>query len=51
LVDSGLNDTMITAYNEINAIRKELNVDLRVAAFLSAIRKVSRIYEIGGIFP
>lgn len=51
LVDSGLHDTMVTAYNEINAIRKELNVDLRVASFLSAIRKVSRIYEIGGIFP
>lgn len=51
LVDSGLHDTMVTAYNEINAIRKEKGIDLRVAAFLSSIRKVSKIYEVGGIFP
>lgn len=51
LVDSGLHDTMVNAYNEINAIRKEKGVDLRVASFLSAIRKVARIYDIGGLFP
>jgi glutamate dehydrogenase (NAD(P)+) len=51
LVDSGLEDTMVLAYNEINEIRKEKGVDLRVAAFLSAIRKVARIYDMGGLFP
>jgi glutamate dehydrogenase (NAD(P)+) len=51
LVDSGLEDTMITAYNEINEIRKEFGIDLRTAAFISAIRKVGTIYEKMGIFP
>jgi glutamate dehydrogenase (NAD(P)+) len=51
LVDSGLYDTMVNAYKEINTIRHEKGVDLRVACFLCAIRKVSNIYELGGIFP
>lgn len=51
LVDSGLEDTMITAYNQINEIRKEFGIDLRTAAFISAIRKVGMIYEKMGIFP
>lgn len=51
LVDSGLKDTMVNSYNEINEIRKEHDVDLRTAAFISAIIKVGRIYEQMGIFP
>lgn len=51
LVDSGLEDTMMTAYNEINEIRKEFGIDLRTAAFISSIRKVGMIYEKMGIFP
>lgn len=51
LVDSGLKDTMVTSYNEINELRKKHNVDLRTAAFVSAISKVGRIYEQMGIFP
>ena len=51
LVDSGLEETMILAYNEINELRKKHNIDLRTAAFLSAIEKVGIIYEQMGIFP
>lgn len=51
LVDSGLEETMIIAYNEINEIRKEHDVDLRTAAFISAIQKVGTIYNQMGIFP
>ncbi len=51
IVDSGLEDTMITAYNQINDIKNELNIDLRTAAFVSAIRKVAVIYNKMGIFP
>lgn len=51
IVDSGLEDTMITAYNEINEIRKQYGVDLRTAAFISAVKKVGVIYEKMGIFP
>lgn len=51
LVDSGLEETMITAYNQINELRKKHNIDLRTAAFLSAIEKVGIMYEQMGIFP
>lgn len=51
LVDSGLKDTMVNGYNEINEIRKRHDLDLRTAAFVSAITKVGRIYEQMGIFP
>lgn len=51
LVDSGLEETMITAYKEINELRKKHDVDLRTAAFVSAINKVGTIYEQLGIFP
>lgn len=51
LVDSGLEETMIMAYNEINEIRKKHGIDLRTAAFLNAIEKVGIMYEQMGIFP
>lgn len=51
LVDSGLEETMITAYKELNELRKKHDIDLRTAAFLSAINKVGIIYEQMGIFP
>ncbi|TVQ10917.1 MAG: Glu/Leu/Phe/Val dehydrogenase [Balneolaceae bacterium] len=51
LVNSGLQDTMIEAYNQINEIRKKHDIDLRTAAFVSAINKVGIIYERMGIFP
>lgn len=51
LVDSGLEETMVNAYNEINELRKLHNVDLRTAAFISAINKVGTMYEQMGIFP
>ncbi|MFU8812098.1 MAG: Glu/Leu/Phe/Val family dehydrogenase [Balneolaceae bacterium] len=51
LVDSGLEETMITAYNQINEIRKEKGVDLRTAAFISAINKIGYMYSDMGIFP
>lgn len=52
LVDSGLEETMITAYEQINAIRDEHNLsDLRTAAFVNAINKIGIMYEQMGIFP
>ncbi|MEX2600897.1 MAG: Glu/Leu/Phe/Val dehydrogenase [Balneolaceae bacterium] len=51
LVDSGLEETMINAYQEINDLRKTNDVDLRTGAFISAINKVGLIYEKMGIFP
>jgi len=53
LVRSGLEETMITAYNEIRAIkrRKKKVEDLRTAAFISALQKISSDYIALGIFP
>jgi len=51
LVDSGLEETMVNAYNEINELRKRHDVDLRTAAFISAINKVGFLYKGMGIFP
>ena len=52
-MNSGLEDTMIAAYNEIRAIRKRepKMTDLRTAAFVNAIDKVARSYSELGVFP
>jgi len=53
LVNSGLEETMIAAYQEIVDVKeKHPGVpDLRIAAFLDAIHKVARSYTELGIFP
>ena len=53
LVRSGLEETMITAYNQIREVmkRKRKVTDLRTAAFVSAISKISSDYLSLGIFP
>ncbi|MCR9100837.1 MAG: Glu/Leu/Phe/Val dehydrogenase [bacterium] len=53
LVRSGLEETMITAYQQIREImmRKRKVEDLRTASFVSAINKISSDYLSLGIFP
>jgi len=51
LVNSGLEDTMAFAYDEIRSIREEKGIDMRTAAFVSAINKIATSYEQMGIFP
>ena len=51
LVDSGLEETMINSYGQINELRKKHGIDMRTAALLSAIEKVGVIYGQMGIFP
>jgi glutamate dehydrogenase (NAD(P)+) len=53
LVYSGLEETMITAYNAIREAWKNHSKieDLRTAAFFVAIEKVATAYEELGIFP
>lgn len=53
LVRSGLEETMVGAYREIRGVmeeKPEIN-DLRTAAFVTAIRKISNDYLTLGIFP
>ena len=53
LVNSGLEDTMIVAYNEIRETQKQNReeVDLRTASFINAINKIATSYMELGIFP
>ena len=51
LVNSGLEDTMTYAYGEVREIREEKGLDMRTAAFVSAIDKIADSYEQMGIFP
>lgn len=53
LVNSGLEETMSSAYHEILATRRRdpRIRDLRTAAFVNAIEKVARAYLELGIFP
>ena len=51
LVNSGLEETMIAAYREMSSVRNKHSVDLRTAAFISAIDKVAVSSRQMGIFP
>ncbi len=56
LVNSGLQDTMITAYQELRETRmhyksKNNDVDYRTAAFINAIHRIAKSYMQLGIFP
>ena len=53
LVNSGLEETMITAYQQIRAERRRHDdkPDLRTAAFVLAIEKICNTYGQMGIFP
>jgi len=53
IVNSGLQETMVTAWHEIRRTQDRLQgqVDLRTAAFISAIDKIARSYGDLGIFP
>lgn len=53
LVNSGLEETMISSYNQFREIQKQHGnkIDLRTAAFISAINKVAASYLELGIFP
>ena len=53
IVNSGLEDTMIVAYQDMReTLRREPKMgDLRTAGFVTAINKIAIIYEELGIFP
>ena len=53
LVNSGLEETMINAYQEIREVQAQHRdeIDLRTAAFIVAINKVATSYLELGIFP
>ncbi len=52
LVNSGLEETMVTAYHELNNMRKRKGIkSLRTAAFILALDRIAVSYMDLGIFP
>jgi len=52
LVNSGLEETMVKAYNEIREIKqRHEGIDLRTASMVSAINKIASVYKHRGLFP
>src|SRR5881392_435432 len=53
LVNSGLEETMVTAYRELRHVHHSQtpNESMRTAAFLIAIQKIAQSYAQLGIFP
>ena len=53
LVRSGLEETMVTAYNQIREVmkRRKSVEDLRTAAFIASLDKIANDYVKLGIFP
>lgn len=53
LVNSGLEETMVSAYRKIREVHHRIvpKESMRVAAFYIAIEKVAQTYELLGIFP
>ena len=51
LVNSGLEETMATAYQQTREIALSKGTDMRTAAFINAIDKVAVTYAEMGIFP
>jgi glutamate dehydrogenase (NAD(P)+) len=52
LVLSGLEETMVTAYHDMNKVRKEKNIQsLRTAGFILALKRIAISYMDLGVFP
>ena len=53
LVNSGLEETMVKAYQTIRQVKADYKdtIDLRTAAFISVLHKIADSYGMRGIFP
>ena len=50
-VDAKLNKHMIGAAGRTRDARKKYNCDLRTAAYIAALERLAKAYEVRGIFP
>lgn len=50
-VDSKLNKHMIAAAGRVREARKKYKCDLRTAAYIGALQRLMKAYEVRGIFP
>jgi glutamate dehydrogenase (NAD(P)+) len=51
MVRSGLLDSISNAYSQIREISIQKNCSLRIAAYVSSITKIAKVYKLLGIFP
>jgi glutamate dehydrogenase (NAD(P)+) len=51
LVRSGLEESMINAYNINHEIMNQKKIDMRTAAFVNAVQLIGQDYQSMGIFP
>ncbi|MCZ6598415.1 MAG: Glu/Leu/Phe/Val dehydrogenase [Planctomycetota bacterium] len=50
IVNSRLEQTMVSAYNEVDQVARKYDVSLRGAAYILAIGRVATVYRLRGIF-
>jgi len=51
VVDKKLNKHMVQAAGKVRDARKKYNCDLRTAAYIGALERLAKVYEVRGIFP
>jgi glutamate dehydrogenase (NAD(P)+) len=50
-INSRLQEVMIRAFNQVNAMAKREHVDLRTAALMVGIRRVADAFQLRGLYP
>ena len=50
IVNSRLEQTMVTSFNEVDVCAKKYNVSMRTAAYILAIGRVAEVYRLRGVF-
>ena len=50
-VDDKLRHIMVTAFEEVYNIHKEMNISMRMAAYVKAVRRVAKALKLRGIYP
>jgi glutamate dehydrogenase (NAD(P)+) len=50
-INSRLQEVMIRAFNQVNALAKREGVDLRTAALMLGVRRVAEAFQVRGLYP
>jgi glutamate dehydrogenase (NAD(P)+) len=50
IVNSRLEQTMVTSFNEVDAMAKKYGVSMRTGAYILAIGRVAEVYRLRGVF-
>ncbi|HKX45297.1 MAG TPA: Glu/Leu/Phe/Val dehydrogenase [Planctomycetota bacterium] len=50
IVNSRLEQAMVSAFNDVDRVRRKHNVSMRIAAYVLAIERVATVYRLRGLF-